>query len=109
MKKYKILNIINSTKIVINAGKKDFQKNDKVIIYRLTDIEVKDLETGKNYGYLEDLVGYGQVTYLHSNNETCIIEPLIERRVTFFLGIRQENIRSEWDVIRETDLVRKSD
>ena len=58
----KVAKVISSIRIAINRGSEDRIKlNQKVLLYSLSDEEIKDPETGESLGYLEIYKGTGKV------------------------------------------------
>ena len=57
-----VAKVISSIRIAINRGSEDKIKlNQKVLLYSLSNEEIKDPETGESLGYLEIYKGTGKV------------------------------------------------
>jgi len=68
-----IVKIINNTRLAINRGSENgIRANQKVLVYCLSDEEIKDPETGESLGYLEIYKGTGKV--IHIQDKMSIIE-----------------------------------
>ncbi|MGK7943637.1 MAG: hypothetical protein AB4058_04130 [Microcystaceae cyanobacterium] len=60
-----VAEIIDKYKLVINRGKQhNLEKGQRMQVYRLSDDEIKDPETGESLGYLELLIGTGEIIYV---------------------------------------------
>lgn len=58
----KVVTIISDTRIAINRGyEHKIHLNQRVLLYRLSNEEIKDPDTGESLGYLEIYKGTGQV------------------------------------------------
>jgi len=67
----KVVKIINNCQIVINRGEEHgIRTGMKILIYTLSDEEIKDLDTGESLGYLEMVKGTGVVTHTQPKMST---------------------------------------
>lgn len=67
----KVLEIINTYKVVINKGKRDgVSMNQKFLIYHLSKDDMIDEDTGENLGKIEYVVGKGRVIHLQDTMAT---------------------------------------
>jgi len=67
----KVVKIINNCQIVINRGEEHgIRTGMKILIYTLSDEEIKDLDTGESLGYLEIVKGTGVVTHTQPKMST---------------------------------------
>ncbi len=68
-----VVKIISNTRLAINRGSEHkIRPNQKVLVYCLSDEEIKDPETGKSLGYLEIYKGTGKI--IHIQEKMSIIE-----------------------------------
>lgn len=72
MKKlFKIAKVVNSYKVVINAGSNQgIKENQRFLIYSLDGETIFDPDTNEPLGQLEITKGTGIVTFLHENMAT---------------------------------------
>jgi hypothetical protein len=70
----KVVDILNGgIRLAINRGEEHkIRQNQRVLVYRLSDEEIKDPETGESLGYLEIYKGTGKV--IHIQEKMSIIE-----------------------------------
>lgn len=69
----RVAKVIDSTKIVINRGSEhDMKLNQKVLVYSISNEEIKDPETGELLGYLEVYKGTGKIVSIQ--DKLSIIE-----------------------------------
>ncbi len=67
----KVVKIINNCQIVINRGEEHgIRTGMKILIYTLSDEDIKDLDTGESLGYLEIVKGTGVVTHIQPKMST---------------------------------------
>ncbi|MDU7947829.1 MAG: hypothetical protein E7J31_05270 [Clostridium sp.] len=65
---FKVVEILEQTKIVINAGSNHgIRDNQRFLIYSLDGKEIIDPDTGKSLGHLEVVKGTGTATFVHEN------------------------------------------
>ncbi|MBE9046038.1 hypothetical protein IQ255_16775 [Pleurocapsales cyanobacterium LEGE 10410] len=58
----KVVTVISDTRIAINRGlEHKIRLNQRVLMYRLSNEEIKDPDTGESLGYLEIYKGTGKV------------------------------------------------
>ena len=58
----KVVTVINNTRIAINRGSEHkIRLNQRVLVYRLSNEEIKDPDTEESLGYLEIYKGTGKV------------------------------------------------
>lgn len=117
MKIFKVIDVpveFRNKRISINGGEKDGLKDgDKMVIYRVTDKDIIDKDTGKNYGKIEYLVGYAVINELH--NDYSVLAPQKVQIKNMFDIITGKHIMepqykdSEWSDVIEGDLVRIRD
>ncbi len=68
-----VVKILSGTRIAINRGSEHkIRPNQKVLIYCLSDEEIKDPETGESLGYLEIYKGTGKI--IHIQEKMSIVE-----------------------------------
>ncbi len=60
-----IAEVIDEYKLVMNRGKlNNIEKGQEMLVYRLSEEEIKDPDTGDSLGYLELVIGTGKVIYV---------------------------------------------
>ncbi|WP_013322919.1 hypothetical protein [Gloeothece verrucosa] len=60
-----VAEIIDDYKLVINKGEKDgIRKGQRMLVYRVSEEDIKDPETGESLGYLELVRGTGKIIYI---------------------------------------------
>lgn len=70
---FKIVEIIDSTKIVINAGSNEgIRENQRFLVYSLDGKEIIDPDTGKSLGNLEVVKGTGIASFIQEKMCTII-------------------------------------
>jgi hypothetical protein len=68
-----VIKVIDSCKLAINRGTIDGLKEGlRVLVYRLSEEEIRDPNTGESLGYLEIVKGKGRV--IHVQEKMCTIE-----------------------------------
>lgn len=68
-----VVEVIDNFKIVINKGEVDgIRKGERILLYRLSDDEIIDPQTGESLGYLEIVKGTGKI--IHLQEKMSIIE-----------------------------------
>jgi hypothetical protein len=68
-----VISIINSYKLAINRGTiHGLKEGQRVLVYRLSEEELRDPNTGESLGYLEIVKGKGRV--IHVQEKMCTIE-----------------------------------
>lgn len=69
--KYRVAEIIDDFKIVINKGRQeDVKVGDRFLVYKISENEISDPETGENLGALEIVKGTGVVTHVQEKIST---------------------------------------
>lgn len=88
----KVVTVINNTRIAINRGSEQkIRLNQRVLVYRLSNEEIKDPDTGESLGYLEIYKGTGKVISIQE--KMSIIESdryetrTVKNTQTMFQGI----------------------
>ena len=88
----KVVTVINNTRIAINRGSEHkIRLNQRVLVYRLSNEEIKDPDTGESLGYLEIYKGTGKVISIQE--KMSIIESdryetrTVKNTQTMFQGI----------------------
>ena len=66
---YKVIKVINSTQIVINAGKEKIKQFDKFLVYSL-DEELFDPDTNESLGQLETVKGTAEPLHIQDKLTT---------------------------------------
>lgn len=68
-----VISIINSYKLAINRGTiHGLKEGQRVLVYRMSEEELRDPNTGESLGYLEIVKGKGRV--IHVQEKMCTIE-----------------------------------
>ncbi len=68
-----VVEIISDTRLVINKGQEDgIRQGQRMLIYELSNDELKDPNTGESLGYLEIVKGTGKI--IHIQDKMSIIE-----------------------------------
>lgn len=66
-----VADIINPLRLVINRGENDgIRLQQRVLVYSISDEEIKDPNTGESLGYLEIVKGTGRVVHLQDKLAT---------------------------------------
>jgi hypothetical protein len=66
-----VANIINPLQLVINRGKNDgVRLQQRVLVYSVSNEEIKDPNTGESLGHLEIVKGTGRVVHLQDKVAT---------------------------------------
>lgn len=88
----KVVKILSGTRLAINRGSEHkIRPNQKVLVYCLSNEEIKDPETGESLGYLEIYKGTGKVISIQE--KMSIIESdryeirTVKNQQTMFQGI----------------------
>jgi hypothetical protein len=70
--------IISDQKLAINRGREHgLKEGQRVLVYRLSDEEIKDPNTGESLGYLEIVKGTGKVINVQENLATIESDKII--------------------------------
>ncbi|MBU5305183.1 hypothetical protein [Eubacterium callanderi] len=96
-----VASVLDKKTLVLNIGSDGgVQKNQKFLIYALSDHEIIDPETKKSLGYLEIVKGRGRVT--HVQPTMCTLES-DEYRQTPKRRITKEGNSAMFDLTRKNN------
>jgi hypothetical protein len=97
-----IIQIVDEYKVAINRGSEHgIQVGQRFLLYRLSETDIKDPETGESLGYLEIVKGTGKVTHVQPKMSTIQSDRVsaAERRIirrksplTFMMPTEEEEI-----------------
>jgi translation initiation factor 2 gamma subunit (eIF-2gamma) len=73
--------VIDDYKLVINKGSEDgIREGQRMLVYRVSDEEIEDPNTGESLGYLELVRGTGKIIFVQ--DKLSIIESDKTKKVT---------------------------
>lgn len=79
-----VAEVIDDYKLVINRGTEHgIRKGQRVLIYSITNQEIKDPETGESLGFLELVRGTGKIIYLQERMSIIESDKETETRRVF--------------------------
>lgn len=104
-----IINPLNPLKLVINRGKNDgIRLQQRVLVYSISNEEIKDPNTGESLGHLEIVKGTGRVVHLQDKLATIESDKIRSYRrkplshYASFLGLGSELIEESEPVAFES-------
>ncbi len=102
----KVVKILSGARLAINRGSEHkIRPNQKVLVYCLSDEEIKDPETGESLGYLEIYKGTGKIIHIQEKmsivesdryqKQTKRTEPSFISKLAYQLGSDGEEVYEE--------------
>lgn len=95
MENYKVIKIIDDTRVLINAGSKDYITKDSIFEIYLTGSEIKDPDTGEVLGTLDTIKATIKPTIIYEKMCICTnTEYNPNNIVAAFSGLNSINSKS---------------
>ena len=79
-----VAKVLDNYKLVINKGSEDgIRQGQRMLVYGISDEEIKDPRTGKSLGYLELVRGTGKIAYIEEKMSILESDKISESSISY--------------------------